>query len=79
MLRCVCRAPDRRPHKIVVCTLQPGAVILMTEAEYRERADRCEKEATATRNFEIKAQLERLAQYWRELALMAEHRTKERY
>jgi hypothetical protein len=51
----------------------------MTETyDYRERADRCEKDATVTLNFEIKAQLERIAQYWRDLALLAERRIRER-
>jgi hypothetical protein len=51
----------------------------MTETyDYRERADQCEKDAAATPNFEIKAQLERIAQYWRDLALLAERRIRER-
>jgi hypothetical protein len=55
-----------------------GSVIPMTETEYAKRADRCEKEAAAASNAEIKAQLERIASYWRELALFVEQRTEER-
>jgi hypothetical protein len=48
----------------------------MTETEYLERADRCEKEAAIAVNSEIKAQLQRIASYWRELALFVEQRTE---
>ena len=45
----------------------------MTRADqYRARADQCEKEAAVILNFEIKAQLERIAEYWRELAHLRE-------
>ena len=50
----------------------------MTQTEYFKRADRCEKEAAAASNLEIKAQLERIAIYWRELALFVEQRIEER-
>jgi hypothetical protein len=49
----------------------------MTEAEYRERADRLEKEATAAPNSEIRARLERIAQYWRELERMTKWRIRD--
>jgi hypothetical protein len=55
-----------------------GATPMTETYDYRERADRCEKDATVTLNFEIKAQLERIAQYWRDLALLAERRIRER-
>jgi hypothetical protein len=48
----------------------------MTEAECRERAEWYEKEAAAEPNSEIKARLERIAKYWRELGWMAERRLK---
>jgi hypothetical protein len=45
----------------------------MTKAnQYRMRADQCEKEAAVIFNHEIKAQLERIAEYWRELAHLRE-------
>ena len=40
--------------------------------QYRARADQCEKEAAVILNLEIKAQLERIAEYWRELAHLRE-------
>jgi hypothetical protein len=55
---------------------QRTGAIPMSEAEYRERAERCEKEAAAAPNCEIRARLERIAKYWRELALMAQWRLK---
>ena len=45
----------------------------MTRAEqYRVRADQCEKEAAVIVDPKIKAQMERVAEYWRELAQMLE-------
>ena len=45
----------------------------MTKADqYRARADQCEKEAAVISNPEIRAELERVAEYWRELARMRE-------
>jgi hypothetical protein len=49
----------------------------MTEAEYRDRADQFEKEAIAAPNSEIRARLERVAQYWRELERIAKWRTRD--
>jgi len=40
--------------------------------QYRMRADQCDKEAALTLNLEIRAQLERIAEYWRELANLRE-------
>ena len=40
--------------------------------QYRMRGDQCEKEAALTLNLEIRAELERIAEYWRELAHMRE-------
>ena len=51
----------------------------MTKADqYRARADQCEKEAAAILNREIKAQLERVAEYGRDLAQLAERQLVER-
>jgi len=51
----------------------------MTRADqYRARADQCEKEAAAILNREIKAQLERVAEYWRDLAQLTERQLVER-
>jgi hypothetical protein len=44
--RVVCRSPQPE-----------GVVILVTKTEYRERAERSEKEAAAAVNSEIKAEL----------------------
>jgi hypothetical protein len=50
----------------------------MTETEYFKRAEQCEREAAAASNSEIKAQLDGIASYWRELALFVAQRTEER-
>jgi hypothetical protein len=47
----------------------------MSEAEFRERAEQYAKEAAAAPNSEIKARLERIAKYWRDLALMEKWRS----
>jgi hypothetical protein len=48
-------------------------LIRMIKADqYRMRADQCEKEAAAIFNPEIREQLERIAEYWRELAHLRE-------
>jgi hypothetical protein len=39
---------------------------------YRARADQCEREAELPRNTHIGEQLKRIAQQWRDLALMRE-------
>ena len=51
----------------------------MTRADqYRARADQCEKEAAVILDLKIKAQLERVAEYWRDLARLAERQLVER-
>jgi hypothetical protein len=52
-------------------------MIPVSEAECRERAEWYEKEATAAPNSEIKARLERIAGYWRDLARIADRRLKD--
>ena len=43
----------------------------------RARADQCEREAKLAVNTEIREQLERVAQQWRELAQLRERRARD--
>ena len=49
-----------------------GLIRMIKADQYRMRADQCEKEAAMILNPEIKGQLERIAEYWRELAHLRE-------
>jgi hypothetical protein len=45
---------------------------MITPEWYRARAEQCERDATLAINASIREQLERIAQQWRELALLRE-------
>jgi hypothetical protein len=49
-----------------------GLIRMIKADQYRMRADQCDKEAAMILNPEIKGQLERIAEYWRELAHLRE-------
>jgi hypothetical protein len=45
--------------------------------EYRSRAEQCERDAKLSLDADIRKQLERIAQHWRELALLRERRAQD--
>ena len=60
-----------RNYCLVLAQVQ-GLIRMIKADQYRMRADQCEKEAAMILNPEIKGQLERIAEYWRELAHLRE-------
>jgi hypothetical protein len=73
------RAGQTGPQNYCLVPQQVQGLIRMTKADqYRARADQCEKEAAVILNLEIRAQLERVAEYWRDLAQLAERQLVER-
>jgi hypothetical protein len=76
--RNVVRRTDRSA-KLLLGGPAGAGLIRMTKADqYRARADQCEKEAAVILDLKIKAQLERVAEYWRDLARLAERQLVER-
>jgi hypothetical protein len=70
----VVRRTDKSAKSLFGAPADAGMIRMIKADHYRARADQCEKDAAVLSNSEIRAELERIAEYWRELA-----RLRERY